>query len=123
MTLRPNWIAIATCLFINCPSRCLNLQHLKIRSLSVTFHLALAEPIMALRENGGGRDVIASMAPSFIYSYAHAKTPRYPPSPVTICNCDVISPEILKCCSSTSETMSGSDFRRRKANLHRLYPT
>ena len=31
---------------------------------------------MALRENGGGRDLIASMAPSFIYSYAHAKTPR-----------------------------------------------
>jgi len=51
MTLRPNWIAIATCLFINCPPRCLNLQHLKIRTLNVTFHLALAEPIMALREN------------------------------------------------------------------------
>ena len=27
---------------------------------------------MALRENGGGRDLIASMAPSFIYSYAQA---------------------------------------------------
>ena len=31
---------------------------------------------MGLRENGGGRDAIASMAPSFIYSYAHAKTSR-----------------------------------------------
>ena len=66
MTLRPNWIAIATCLFINCPPRCLNQQRLKIRSLSVTFHLALAEPVMGLRKNGGGRDAIASMAhPSF----------------------------------------------------------
>ena len=54
MTLRPNWIAIASCLFINCTPRCLNLQHLKIRTLSVTFHLALAEPIMGLRENGAG---------------------------------------------------------------------
>jgi hypothetical protein len=29
MTLRPNWIAIASCIYINRPPRCLNLQHLK----------------------------------------------------------------------------------------------
>ena len=54
MTLRPSWIAIASCIFINCPPRCQNLRHLKIRMLTVTFHLALAEPIMGLRENGAG---------------------------------------------------------------------
>ena len=51
MTLPPNWIAIACCLFINCTPRCLKLRPLKN---PMTFHLALAEPIMALRENGVG---------------------------------------------------------------------
>jgi hypothetical protein len=34
------------------PAACLNLQHLTIRMLNVTFHLALPELILPLRENG-----------------------------------------------------------------------
>ena len=33
-------------------------------------------------------------------------TPRYPPGPVTAWNCEMFSPEILKCCPFTSETMT-----------------
>jgi hypothetical protein len=55
MTLRPNWIAIALPASSSIARRDVKTcSTSKIRMLTVTFHLALAEPIMGLRENGVG---------------------------------------------------------------------
>jgi hypothetical protein len=55
MTLRPNWIAIALPASSSIGRRDVKTcSTSKIRMLTVTFHLALAEPIMGLRENGVG---------------------------------------------------------------------